>query len=196
MRKSGTTTQFDFTPETIGRLLPRPARIVNCENSDTELWLYTDLGLDAVVKEKINYFLGQQGLLRHYLMAAHELPGDVGKVESLSRVAEAGRDASGYLSYGPYIKVPPGRYQVVISYSSTDAGNRWDAGRFNDPKKLANLAAGDVPVGSGELKFSFEIKKNVADFEIRTWFGGRGTFTVRQIRLQPDTSSGRTQPIQ
>jgi hypothetical protein len=194
MRKSGTATQFNFTPETVGRLLPRPARIVNCDNSDTELWLYTDLRLDAVVKKMGYSFLGQQGLLRQYHMAAHELPGGVGKVESLTRVAQDGRDAAGYLSYGPYIKLPPGRYQVIISYSSTAAGNKWDAGRFNNPKKLVTLAAGEVPAGNGDLKFSFEITKSVDDFEIRTWFGGHGTFSLRQIQLQLDTSSGHMQP--
>lgn len=188
MRKAGTTTQFDFTPDTVGRHLPRPARIVDCTNSDTELWLYTDLALDTVVKDKANLFLGQQGLVRDYRKAAAELPGEVGQVEAQSRVAEAGRDKTGYLSYGPYITLPPGRYQVTVSYTATEAGNKWDAGRFNNPQQLATLAAGDVPPGSGELKFSFETRSSVPDVEIRTWFGGHGVFKVHQIRMQAASS--------
>lgn len=188
LRKSGVTTSFDLTPETLGRLLPRPARTVNCENTDSELWLYTGTELDTVVRKKINQFLGQQGLLRHYQVAAHDLPGSAGKVQSLSRVAEAGTDAPGYLTYGPYITIPAGRYEVAISYTATAPGNKWDAGRFDNPKKLVNLAEGEVPPGSGEIKFSFETSKNVRNFEVRTWFGGRGMFTVHKIQLQPADS--------
>jgi hypothetical protein len=195
MRKSGTTTQFDFTPATTGRLLPPPARIVSCENTDSELWLYTDSGLDAAVKKKVNQFLGQEGLFRRYLVTGPELPGTVGKVQSLSRVAQAGIDAAGYLSYGPYVRLPPGRYQATVSYTATEPGNKWDAGRFNTPEKLVTVAAGEVLPGSGDLKFSFETKKKITDFEIRTWFGGRGTFTVHKVLLQPasSTASGHSQ---
>lgn len=189
LRKSGTTTQFDLKPETLGRVLPPPARIVDCANSDSELWLYTGLELDTVVRKKIVQFLGRQGVLHHYQMAAHELPGTVGRVESLSRIAEAGSDAPGYLTYGPYISVPAGRYQATISYTATEPGNRWDAGQFNDTATLINLAKGDLPPGNGEIKFLFETEKNVPSFEIRTWFGGRGMFSVHKIQLQPASSS-------
>lgn len=184
LRKSGTTTPFDLTPEILGRVLPPPARIVDCANSDSELWLYQGLELDTVVRKKIAQFLGQQGVLHHYQMAAHDLPGTVGRVESLSRIAKAGSDAAGYLTYGPYISVPPGRYQATISYTATEPGNKWDAGKFNDAAALINLAKGDLPPGNREVKFLFETGKNVPGFEIRTWFGGRGMFSVHKIQLQ------------
>lgn len=188
MRKSGTTSTFDDKPETLGRVLPPPARIVSCADSDTELWLYSDSALDTAVRKTAHHFLGREGILREYEMVGNELPGTVGKVQDRSRVAEASKDAAGYLSYGPYIAVPPGRYQVVIAYTSTESGNKWDAGRFNIPEKSVKLAEGTLPAGNGKLMFSFQTGKSVSDFEIRTWFGGRGRLAIHSIRLQPATS--------
>jgi len=179
---------FNLLPDTLGRTLPPPARTVTCDNIDAALWLYTDTALDTQVQKNIARFLSLEGLSRHYAAAAHELPGAVGKASAGSRVAEAGTDPAGYLSYGPYIALPPGRYQGVISYTATEPGNKWDVGLFNDPEKLATLAAGEVAPGKGELKFTFETRKKLSSFEIRTWFGGRGTFAIHKIQFQPADS--------
>lgn len=184
MRKSGTVSQFDLTPEITGKILPPPARIVKCDNTDSELWLYQDRALDNEVKKHIARFLLGIGQPAEYILKGAELPGEVGRVESGARVATQGSDKASFLSYGPYIRIAGGRYKVDISYSATQAGNRWDAGRFNNPGKLAKLASGDFPAGEGTVEFYIDTKRRVEDLEIRTWFGGQGTLTVHSIKIQ------------
>ena len=136
------------------------------------------------------------GMIGHYALAGLDAPGSVGKVESLSRVAEAGSDVAGYLTYGPYLTVPAGRYEAIISYTSTEPGNKWDAGRFNTPGNLLTVASGEIPAGSGEVKFSFETSNKILDFEIRTWFAGRGKFAIHKIQLYPAGSRQARHTIQ
>jgi len=188
VRRSGTQAQFEVTPETIGRHLPRPTRIVSCENSDSELWLYANQELDAAIKARSDFFLTKEGLQRNIQADARELPGEVGNIQGLSRVADAAGGKTGYLSYGPYVTVPAGRYQVTLTYTATAAGNRWDAGRFKDPKHPLRLAGADLPVGHGEITFLFETANTIPDFEIRTWFGGRGSFVLDKVQLHPAAS--------
>ena len=60
LRLPGGGDQFDYTPETIGHLLPRPARIRRCPDGVTQLWLYNDAGLHTVVQAAITTFLQQR----------------------------------------------------------------------------------------------------------------------------------------
>lgn len=185
VRKSGTETQFDLTPEVIGHLVPPPSKIVDCKNTDSTLWLYEDLRLDEVIRKKVSHLLFQLGRQQKFLILASELPGLVGSSESTSKVARAINDNAGYLSYGPYVKIPKGNYKVTISYEATEYGNKWDAGRFNDPNKIITVASGDVPKGRGSLEFEFGAKKPIDQFEIRVWFGGRGSLVLNSIALEP-----------
>lgn len=181
MGNSGIKTQFDMTPEVAGQHLPAPGKIVACPQSDTQLWLYSDGSLDRTVRKNVDRFLAQNGLLQNYAFLASDLPGITGRVVDTTRVAHAPDDAAGALSFGPYTSVPVGRYTATISYQATDAGNKWDAGIFEGP----SLAAGEIPVGAGDIKFDFEAKKTISKLEIRTWFGGQGTLTVNSITIRP-----------
>jgi hypothetical protein len=60
LRRPGGGDQFDYTPETIGRLLPRPARIRTCPDGVTQLWLYNDAELHTVVQAAITTFMQQR----------------------------------------------------------------------------------------------------------------------------------------
>src|SRR5690606_33201603 len=119
-KKSGTITQFNMTPESLGKLLPTPTKIVDCENSNSSLWLYNNLELDQVIRNNITYFLGQLGQLQSFSIPGSSFPGQIGKIESASRVANSNTDGSGFLAYGPYVKMPRGKYKASISYEATD----------------------------------------------------------------------------
>lgn len=82
--------------------------------------------------------------------------------------------------------MPAGGYKEIISYAATEAGNRWDAGRFNDPK-IISIVFGDVP-SEENIEFEFEAKDVIESFEIRTWFGGRGSFSLYLIKVEPKVS--------
>ncbi|QNQ61406.1 hypothetical protein IB024_06875 [Brucella sp. 6810] len=184
-KKSGTITQFNMTPESLGKLLPTPTKIVDCENSNSSLWLYNNLELDDVIRNNITYFLGSLGELQSFSMPGSSFPGQVGKIESVSRVANSNTDGSGFLAYGPYVKMPRGKYKASISYEATDNGNRWDAGRFNDPARNVAIAGGYLPAGRGEVNFEFELEKPLEQFEIRIWFDGYGSIKLEKISIEP-----------
>ena len=117
-------------------------------------------------------------------MLASELPGQTGRIQSGSRSASQGNDSPGFLTYGPYITLPAGRYKVSISYSATQGGNRWDAGKFNNPEHEVKLGAGNFPPGEGKVDFYIETKQALEGLEIRTWFDGQGTLTLNSIKIQ------------
>ncbi|MCQ2031179.1 hypothetical protein [Stutzerimonas zhaodongensis] len=183
MRKAGTTTQFDVKSESTGQMLPSPTKIVDCKNTDTELWLYTDMSLDDTMNKHIDRFLAHIGILRNYSINGADLPGLVGRSDATYRIASSINDAPGFLSYGPYIKVPAGRYKVTLSYESTEYGNRWDAGRFNDPENSNVVASGDFTVGEGEIEFYFDTKEAIEQFEVRSIYGGDGNFSLHKLKI-------------
>lgn len=60
LRNPGGRDQFDYTPETIGRLLPQPSRIRTCPDGITQLWLYDDAGLHTTMQAAITRFTQQR----------------------------------------------------------------------------------------------------------------------------------------
>jgi len=185
-RKSGTITQFNMTPEAIGKFLPSPSRIVDCENTDSSLWLYNDLQLDEVIRNNIAHLLVQLSRSQSFSIPGSAFPGQIGRVESASRVANSNLDGPGFLAYGPYVNIPRGKYRAVISYEATENGNRWDAGRFNDLTKNVTVAGGNLPAGRGVVNFDFELEKPLDQFEIRIWFDGYGSIALDTISLGPN----------
>ena len=183
--KSGTTTQFNMTPEIIGGISPPPTKIVNCENTDFSLWLYDDLKLDNLIKSNVAHFLLQLGRSQSFSMSGSAFPGQIGKSVSTSRVGNSDLDSPGFLAYGPYVKIPRGKYRVVISYEATENGNRWDAGRFNDPAKNITVGSGNLAAGRGVLSYEFELEKSLDQFEIRVWFDGAGSIVLNDISIGP-----------
>lgn len=184
LRQSGSSTQFELKPETLGKLVPSPQRVVPCEGSDAEVWLYDSEALDEFVRGKIGRFLFDIGLGGDYQKMGDLLPGLVGEVEGTGRTAIEGTHGPGFLSYGPYIDLPAGEYRVNIDYEATATGSRWDFGRFNDPQNAVTLASGELPAATrGRLDVHVSLSTPVRQVEVRTWFGGHGKLRVEQIRL-------------
>ena len=154
-KKSGTITSFNMTPEKIEEILPPPTKIVDCKNTDSSLWLYNNSQLDVFIKNNISNFLLQIGRSQGFSMTGSAFPGQIGRVEAASRVANSSQDAPGFLAYGPYVKMREGKYKAVISYESTENDNRWDAGRFNDSTKNITIISGNFPAGRGVMSFNF-----------------------------------------
>jgi len=136
-----------------------------------------------------------------FTWSADVLPRLFGEVEG-NRVEATGSDdgAAGFLTYGPYITLDPGHYEVVIGYSASADSSRRDGG--------ANVGAGANDVGQFDISnvtdgvisavalpstdgateqatISFEVKNgdDLPPWEFRTWFGGKGTLTVESITL-------------
>ena len=190
LRHSGTVSSFDLRPETIGRLIPSPSKVVSCAGTDSEVWLYNSLALNEIVQKNLDPLLFALGRGGRFVATADQLPGQLGKAVGASRVAQAGVDPKGFLSYGPYIRAPAGHYRATITYSATEAGNKADVGIFSDPKKPISLIGSDIPVGEDRiLLLRFELKEEVPQLEVRTWFENHGVLTLKEITIEPELSA-------
>lgn len=90
-----------------------------------------------------------------------------------------------FLSYGPYIDLPKGRYTVQVDYASTAGGNRWDLGVLGVQIRHRFRLGGEVEVSSkGRIEYAFEINRDLQLFEVRTWFGGAGSLMIRSLQIR------------
>lgn len=120
--------------------------------------------------------------------AASALPSQIGTVTNLSRVATSS-DGKGFLSYGPFFKVPEGDYEVGIQFSaSSDTSS--DVGQIDVyiADKMVSIESQPLPSTNGinrEMFFPIRIDKNAAGkIEIRTTYLGEGSMTVHWIQLR------------
>lgn len=120
--------------------------------------------------------------------AASTLPSQLGTVDNLSRVATA-ENGKGFLSYGPFFKVPEGDYEVGIQFSAS-AENQSEVGKVDVyiADKMVSVTSQPLTTTSGmnrELFFPIRIDRaSAGKIEIRTTYLGEGTLSVHWIQLR------------
>lgn len=165
------TTYLDVAG--LRRVFGPPARRLDCEQP---VWLYDrPLRLwDAAAPAG------------NFESDAASLPSLTGRAEGGARIAEAGRDAAGFLSFGPYLSLPAGRYRAVLQYAAEGGGHRWDAVAEGGVRLLAT---GDLPPTGGtprDLEILLDLVEPAAHLELRTYFTGQGRLELRSLAIQPD----------
>ncbi len=186
--KAKTLDQFNFNTSTIGANLPEPSETIEC--GDREIWIYKNQSLDKYIKEKVRNFLFLEGELGKFDFPLKILPSQTGKINGNERLAVYGSDKPGFLVYGPYIRLPKGKYKIQITYLTNSEKNLWDIGRFNNSRKYFNR---NTLVGSGVLPntqnlestqtFIVDVTKHISDFEVRIFYGGEGDFILRSMKM-------------
>jgi hypothetical protein len=118
-----------------------------------------------------------------------ELPTRIGRVVN-GRLVPIDRNTAGYLSFGPYIILPPGRYHYVIDYASdTDPARqvgRWDISLGGAKASMPSIAAGPLSGTAGQAKRiegEFAAGDWNAPLEIRTFFTGGDDLQLIGITL-------------
>lgn len=128
-----------------------------------------------------------------YTWSARDLPTVVGRKEGRYLITRKG-DKEGFLSYGPYVDLPPGIYSVEIRYSSPDGVGkkvgRMQFGRYAG--RDHDIVSGDIQGSHGELR-SISRQASLEDFlkqsEIRIYSLGNSEITLESVsirRLQDD----------
>lgn len=121
-----------------------------------------------------------------------ELLGLVGQAANGGRTAQSARgDAAGFLSYGPYLSVGPGRYHFTLQYRSDGAPGQeagwWDVlAHGAGPQAERQLMTGKLEGSTDEervIEGDFDIVAPGTSVEIRTFFSGVGKLEVRKITL-------------
>lgn len=119
---------------------------------------------------------------------APALPSLIGKLQDERLVAPAG--AVGFLSYGPYARIPAGRYRYQITYAASGEPSQsfgtWDI-VSNATASASVLAKGDLRGTNGDertIEGQFERDQDSLNSEIRTFSNGSGELSLIRIQLQ------------
>ena len=92
-------------------------------------------------------------------------------------------DVNGIFTYGPYINLNKGQYNITLDYSST-----------NDQKFEITYGNGGLyiydnvlPAGENSKTFKFNVPEDISDksVEIRTYYNGKGDFYLKGVQLEP-----------
>lgn len=121
--------------------------------------------------------------------SASSLPGKVGQFEQGKRIAVAGRDSEGFLTYGPYFALSKGSYKVEINYSgsvSSDVELGWaDVFNASRSERLQAHVINGTSELAGKIVLAFEVKKRDPElFEFRSFWNGQHDLSVSSIRLE------------
>jgi Family of unknown function (DUF6311) len=128
------------------------------------------------------------GGVKELVFAAEDLPSQIGALVSGHLVPTA-PDHVGYLSYGPYLSLDPGRYRATIQYTSANPPSE-PAGRFEAlaerrgaPVELAAGSFAGTTGAPGTAATAFDLDEHVDSFQVRTYFPGGTDLRVRAISV-------------
>ena len=117
---------------------------------------------------------------------ASALPTQIGRLQD-DRLVPAAPDKPGFLSYGPYIVLPPGRYHYAIAYAS-QAGATQEAGRWdivlNGGREIASGALRGTGGAIERIEGEFDTDGAKLPLEIRTYFPGHRDLQLVGIALR------------
>lgn len=122
-----------------------------------------------------------QKFLSHKYQGADMLQGiNTAKIKN-GKITVTEKDGAGHVTYGPYIQLQPGKYRISLSYVlSSDGQAEWDACYAEGKTKLFSQSLSPKQT---KIKREIILNKKVNDFEVRTFYRGKGTFTVKAVSI-------------
>ncbi len=118
-----------------------------------------------------------------------DLPSTTGGLNGSSRFAKAGLDQAGYITYGPYIYLAKGKYEVSIKYASS-ALTDFKVGRYDvyDADRQYKYSEGILSGTGGKektLTAHFEINgQTLSQYEFRVFWDGVADLEVKEVQLR------------
>ncbi len=152
---------------------------------------YLKIGAFAVLICAILIF-GMRDLLSHHMarkfFAGANLPSQTGQISGAKRVAVPGKDQIGFVTYGPYIPLPIGRYQVAFTYLSLAPQNtvtgRADIADSATGKLLSEFPLFGTDGHEKEIATAFEITNNDGHrIEFRNFWNGVSELQIISVKL-------------
>lgn len=122
--------------------------------------------------------------------SAAALPSLTGQLDGWGRLALPQRDAPGFVSFGPYITLPQGRYRLSINYQgsapSSESVATWDVYRPRSTDPV--LTAVSLPGTSGAVahqEIEFRVKRSQPEpYEFRVSWPGHAELRVMSLAIE------------
>lgn len=124
--------------------------------------------------------------LERFVWKGDELAGLVGTLDSGKRVATQGLTPSGFISYGPYIELPKGKYRVELSISGvgSDLGYT-DIIGVDASDEAVTLAKKTITAGD-DVKIQTVLVVGdsfIRNLEVRTWYQS-GNLSIQSLSIE------------
>ncbi|HJR90726.1 MAG TPA: hypothetical protein VJ782_11270, partial [Aeromicrobium sp.] len=113
------------------------------------------------------------------------LPTQVGHAKGTAMTAASG-DAPGAVTFGPYLPMQAGTYEVTLEYSSSAPAGK-PVGRLDVHSSHAGtLAMADLVGTAGEadrVSVRFTVRRDSPQWEFRTLWNGTGSISIDSLTL-------------
>lgn len=119
---------------------------------------------------------------------AIDLPTQIGLKESTFLVSEEGK--TGFLSFGPYMRLQKGTYKATINFLSSnnfkDDVGFWDINAMPMDKQLIANNIINTDGSSSTIETIFEVTPELehSNFEVRTFSNGKGRLVLKSIMIE------------
>lgn len=144
--------------------------------------------LDAIFGRRQSYKNWLPDGVPRYWGADPRLQTQLGKKVGKT-ISTSGED-EGFLIFGPYIKLEPGKYDLIIQchVNNWGSGARFDATINQGNKQLVEKMLDYNKIGERVESCCFEIEETINDFEVRIWTGKRCLFTLKSVEIHKRTN--------
>ena len=116
-------------------------------------------------------------------IAAERLPSLTGAVDGTSRSAVGGQAPGGFLTYGPYAMLAPGKYEIAIEYGPSADKQSWDIVTSGE-HLIARGAFAPTEAPNARVIVPFDTQSIAGGLQVRSLFSGTGHLTVRSISIR------------
>jgi hypothetical protein len=155
---------------------------------DTDLRVGTkvlDVSHDDALGYRLVVFAMPDAAYLPFTLTADVLPRATGSLIGTSVHVRAG-DAPGFVTYGPYLPLFAGRYEVALEYDSNlPLGVSAGAFEVASPE-LGDAGRVSITGSSGQVaiaRLPFDVRANSGRWEFRTSWNATGELTIRSITL-------------
>ena len=158
----------------------KPLASMQIQRTGGDLWIHE---FDVVNRVSLPATLAKFQA-RRAAIPGSALPSLVGRVEGNDRIAMAGETPKGILTYGPYARLAPGKYDILIRYSASGGENLWDVAVNTGADIVQSGTLADTAGEDREVHITVTFS-SVVELEVRTYYQGVGKLKVSAIGITP-----------
>ncbi|GGP25443.1 hypothetical protein [Silvimonas amylolytica] len=189
LRQDEPGAEMGFTDGAIRPQLPAGGETYTCPQTGTHILFFKDDTLNVFIQKTQQLFLFEEGLGGALEMPASTLNGNVGTVVGQTRHADSQHADPGYMMFGPYIDLLPGKYRIAVDYDNkSPAGvspGYFEIGVFSDPQDQQQMYSSPFKQGRGRIETQLQVgPAGLSRFETRVWYSGKGEISIDRVEVR------------